>query len=69
MAQGQEYYCPFGREVCRGGNVGTHEGLKKCQFWSNEQPQRCRLLPAVVGLAALNGIPGVLQSLASQGKE
>jgi len=66
MAQSQEYYCPFGGEVCRGGIVSTHEGLKKCQFWSSEQPQRCRLLPALGGLAALNEIPGVLQSLASR---
>jgi len=69
MGQGQEYYCPFAGEVCQGGTVNTHEGLKKCQFWYAEGPGRCWLLPALGGLAALNEIQGMLQSLASRGGE
>lgn len=63
----EEYFCPFVKQVCHRGFVRHTEVL--CRFWSTEDPQRCRILPALGGLAALIEVPGMLQSLASRGGE
>ena len=70
--QGERYFCPFGREMCAEGLVMTAAGgAGRCQFWERDTAQtaQCKLLGAVAGLAAISAIPGMLQSLASQGKE
>ena len=65
------YFCPFARRMCYEGlvKVSGEPNLVQCQFWADGPPGRCRLLPAVGGLTALNEIPGMLQSLASRGGE
>jgi len=67
------YFCPFAGELCYEGNVIPEAGSLKgeCQFWERDTAQapRCKLLRAAGGLAAISEIPGMLQSLASQGKK
>lgn len=68
------YFCPFAREMCYKGDVITEETVVpkgKCQFWERDTAQapQCKLLRAAGGLAAVSEIPGMLQGLATQGKE
>lgn len=60
-AEGKElegYFCPFAGEMCYEGEVVTEAGSPKgeCRFWSTDKPERCRILPALGGLAELTRI-------------
>lgn len=61
------YFCPFAGEMCYEGDVVTKAGSPKgkCRFWSTGQAQRCRLLPALSGLAELMEISDAVRSLPS----
>jgi len=60
------FFCPFAREICRGGRVQLKERVAaRCQFWDSDYSQ-CSLGDAIGGLRESGVISSALRTLASK---